>query len=70
MKNFEDIKVKLSLSIGYVVGNRKDEVLLSDYISEEEWKEMDLFEKDKFVHEEIAQPWSENFLDLGFEVEE
>lgn len=69
MKKFEDLKIKLNLSIGFVVGNRQDEVFLSDYTDEDEWKSMNIFEQEQFIHEEIAKPWSENYICLEFEVE-
>lgn len=49
MSNFDQIKVKLKLSIGFVVGNQEDEVFLSEYISEEEWMKLGFFEKDEFI---------------------
>lgn len=61
--NFNSIKVQLKLSIGYSVANREDEVLLSDYISEDEWNKLNLFEKDEFLENEILNEWANDFIE-------
>lgn len=61
--NFNSIKVQLKLSIGYPVANREDEVLLSDYISEDEWNKLNLFEKDEFLENEILNEWANDFIE-------
>ena len=59
MTEFNKIKVKLHLTIGFVIGfvigNQEEDVLLCDYISEAEWNKLNLFEKDDFVQEEILK---------------
>ena len=53
MIEFNSIKVRLKLSIGFAVGNHELDVLLSDYISEKEWNALGFFEKQEFVEKEI-----------------
>ncbi|HAV5680096.1 hypothetical protein G3N09_14900 [Acinetobacter baumannii] len=68
MSEFSSIKVKLKLSIGFVIGNQEEEVLLSDYISEDEWNALGFFEKQKFVEEEILNEWANGHIDKSAEV--
>lgn len=68
MSEFNSIKVRLKLSIGFAVGNHEDDVLLSDYISEEEWKALGFFEKQIFVEEEILQEWANGYIEKSAEV--
>ena len=51
MKNFDQIKIKLKLTIGYPVANREEETFLHEHISEEEWKALGFFEKEKFIED-------------------
>lgn len=68
MSEFNSIKVKLKLSIGFVIGNQEEEVLLSDYISEDEWNALGFFEKQKFVEEEILNEWANEYIEKCAEV--
>ncbi|QYC51385.1 hypothetical protein [Acinetobacter phage BUCT628] len=68
MSKFNSIKVRLKLSIGFAVGNHELEVLLSDYISEEEWNALGFFEKQSFVEEEILQEWANGYIEKSAEV--
>ncbi|MBD0482851.1 DUF7167 family protein [Acinetobacter baumannii] len=68
MSEFNAIKVKLKLSIGFVIGNQEEEVLLSDYISEDEWNALGFFEKQKFVEEEILNEWANEYIEKCAEV--
>ncbi|MDC4364257.1 hypothetical protein OHW57_14600 [Acinetobacter baumannii] len=68
MSEFNSIKVKLKLSIGFVIGNQEEEVLLSDYISEDEWNALGFFEKQKFVEEEILNEWANGYIEKCAEV--
>lgn len=68
MSEFNSIKVRLKLSIGFAVGNHELDVLLSDYISEEEWNALGFFEKQSFVEEEILQEWVNGYIEKSAEV--
>jgi len=69
MSNFNKLKVKMRLSIG-LVGEQEDEVLLSNYISENEWNKLNLFEKEEFLETEILAEWANDYIDKGVWVEE
>lgn len=68
MSEFNSIKVKLKLSIGFVVGNQEEEVLLSDYISEDEWNALGFFEKQEFIEKEILNEWANEYIEKCAEV--
>lgn len=68
MSGFNSIKVRLKLSIGFAVGNHELDVLLSEYISEEEWNGLGFFEKQSFVEEEILQEWANGYIEKSAEV--
>ncbi|WP_139887746.1 DUF7167 family protein [Acinetobacter nosocomialis] len=68
MSEFNSIKVRLKLSIGFVIGNQEEDVLLSDYISEDEWNALGFFEKQSFVEEEILQEWANGYIEKSAEV--
>ncbi|WP_227061932.1 DUF7167 family protein [Acinetobacter pittii] len=68
MSEFNSIKVKLKLSIGFVIGNQEEDVLLSDYISEDEWNALGFFEKQRFVEEEILNEWANGYIEKSAEV--
>ncbi|HAV4659340.1 TPA: hypothetical protein JIU96_07615 [Acinetobacter baumannii] len=68
MSEFNSIKVRLKLSIGFVIGNHELDVLLSEYISEEEWNALGFFEKQSFVEEEILQEWANGYIEKSAEV--
>ncbi|MEF0158330.1 DUF7167 family protein [Acinetobacter baumannii] len=62
------MKVRLKLSIGFVIGNQEEDVLLSDYISEEEWNALGFFEKQEFVEKEILNEWANGYIEKSAEV--
>ncbi|MBC68535.1 hypothetical protein [Acinetobacter sp.] len=64
MTNFNDLKIKLSLSIGYASAKRTDEHSLSDYFEEDEWLSLSETERAKAL-DEIADEWSYNYIDIG-----
>lgn len=64
MKTFEELKVKMGLSIGYTGASRNDEVYLSEWIDEETWSEMNESEKEKFLNDCI-EDWAWNYIDIG-----
>lgn len=68
MSKFNSIKVRLKLSIGFAVGNHELDVLLSEYISEEEWNALGFFEKQRFVEEEILNEWANGYIEKSAEV--
>ncbi|MBK4744937.1 hypothetical protein ABFO97_12580 [Acinetobacter baumannii] len=68
MSEFNSIKVRLKLSIGFAVGNHELDVLLSEYISEQEWNALGFFEKQSFVEEEILQEWANGYIEKSAEV--
>ncbi|CAA0184425.1 hypothetical protein RG384_002268 [Acinetobacter baumannii] len=68
MIEFNSIKVRLKLSIGFAVDNQEEEVLLSDYISEDEWNALGFFEKQEFVEKEILNEWANGYIDKSAEV--
>ncbi len=68
MSEFDSIKVRLKLSIGFVVGNHEEDVLLSDYISEAEWNALGFFEKQEFVEKEILNEWANEYIEKCAEV--
>ncbi|MCH7395196.1 hypothetical protein MMP66_13090 [Acinetobacter dispersus] len=69
MSNFNNLKVKMKLSIG-LVGDQEDEVLLSDYISEDEWKKLSFFEKEEYLETEILAEWANGYIEKSVWVEE
>ncbi|EJB8496044.1 hypothetical protein MW349_002091 [Acinetobacter baumannii] len=68
MSEFNSIKVRLKLSIGFVIGNQEEDVLLSDYISEDEWNALGFFEKQEFVEKEILNEWANKYIEKCAEV--
>lgn len=68
MSDFENLKIRFNLSIGYYGANRDEVVSLSDYIDEETWNEMNESEKEKFI-DEITEDWSLNYIELSGWVE-
>lgn len=68
MSEFNSIKVRLKLSIGFVIGNQEKDVLLSDYISEDEWNALGFFEKQEFVEKEILNEWANEYIEKCAEV--
>ncbi len=59
----------MKLSIG-LVGDQEDEVLLSDYISEDEWKKLSFLEKEEYLETEILAEWANGYIEKSVWVEE
>ena len=70
MSDFDQIKVKLKLSIGFPVANREDETYLCEHISEDEWNKLGFFEKDQFVEKQILKEWACEYIEMCSEVME
>lgn len=64
MKDFNEIKVKMHLSIGIHNANKEDETYLSDWTDEDSWNEMSETEKEKFI-EDCISDWAYNYIDIG-----
>ncbi len=62
MSNFENVKIKLNLSIGYSGANQEDEHYLHEYFDEETWNDFSEKEKQDELHE-IAKEWADNFIE-------
>ena len=69
MTDFNQIKIKLKLSIGFPVANREEETFLSEYISEEEWNKLGFFEKDEFIQNEILREWAYDYIEMSAHIE-
>lgn len=67
MKKFEDLKINMNLSIGFVQDRRESEPL-SDFIDEDSWNEMNELEKEKFINECISD-WAFNYIEYGGSLE-
>ena len=65
MTDFNQIKIKLKLSIGFPVANHEEETFLSEHISEEEWNELGFFEKDEFIQNEILREWAYDYIEMS-----
>ena len=70
MSEFNQIKIKLKLSIGYPVANREEEVFLNEYISEKEWNKLGLLEKEEFVEKEILREWAYDYIEMSAHIKE
>ena len=70
MTDFNQIKIKLKLSIGFPVANREEETFLSEHISEEEWNKLGFFEKEKFIEDEILKEWAHDYIEMSSEIVE
>ena len=64
MTNFNDLKIKLSLSIGYAGAKRTDEHSLSEYFEGDEWESLSEAERTKAL-DEIADEWAYNYIDIS-----
>ncbi|MBT6052877.1 MAG: hypothetical protein HOG49_39250 [Candidatus Scalindua sp.] len=61
---------KLTLSIGYVNGNREEEITVEDMgYTEEEWDELTPEEKDLKLEAHWTD-WSNNYIEGGWEKED
>ena len=70
MTKFDEIKVKLHLSIGFPVANLEDVVFLHEYISEENWNKLDLSAKQEFLEEEILNEWANDYIEKSVYIDE
>ena len=70
MSEFSEIKITLKLSIGFPVANREDETFLSEHISENEWKKLNLFEKEQFIEDEILKEWAYGYIEMSAQIKE
>lgn len=70
MTDFNQIKIKLKLSIGFPVANHEEETFLSEHISEEEWNKLGFFEKEKFIEDEILKEWAYDYIEMSSEIVE
>lgn len=68
MKDFNQIKIRLKLTIGFVIGNHEEDVLLSDYINEEEWSKLNIFEREDYIRDEILKEWANEYIEMSSEV--
>ena len=63
MQKFEDLKINMNLSIGFVQGRRESEPL-SNFIGEDEWIELSDEEKEKFI-DDCIRDWAFNYIEFG-----
>ncbi len=68
MKEFSQLKIKFYMAIGIRNATQRDENMLSDWISEEDWVLMSDVQRSEFLST-CADDWSANYLDLGAGVE-
>ena len=64
---FEELKIGVSLGIGFAGCNQKDEFFLSEWIDRESWESMN--EKEKCLGEMI-EDWATNYIDLGWSIKD
>lgn len=62
---FEELKLRMSLGIGFSGCNQKDEVYLSEWIDKDSWESMDEKEQQKRLGE-MVEDWAVNYIDLGW----
>lgn len=70
MSDFQNLKVKMNLSIGFAVANQDEEVYLHEYITEDKWNKLNIFEKEDFLKEEILDDWAGNYIEKSVWIEE
>ena len=70
MSDFNEIKIKLKLTIGFPVANREEETFLHEHISEDEWNKLGFFEKEKFIEDEILKEWAYDYIEMSSEIVE
>ena len=63
MKKFEDLKINMNLSIGFVQDRRESEPL-SNFINEDEWLELSDAEKEKAI-DNFIRDWAFNYIEFG-----
>lgn len=69
MSDFNQLKVKMKLSIG-LTGNQEDECFLYEHIGENEWNKLNFFEKEAFIETEILDEWANGYIEKSVWVEE
>lgn len=62
MSDFDQIKVKLKLSIGFPVANREDETYLCEHISEDEWNKLGFLKKTNLLKRKFLKNGHMNIL--------
>lgn len=67
MKNFNELKVNMNLSIGFVQDRRESEPL-SNFIDEDSWNKMNKLEMEQFINECIKD-WAFNYIEYGGSLE-
>ncbi len=70
MNDFNEIKIKLKLTIGFPVANREEETFLHEHISEDDWNKLGFFEKEKFIEDEILKEWAYDYIEMSSEIVE
>ena len=63
MAKFDELQVKLHLSIGFPVANLDHVVFLHEYIDEEDWNKLSFFAKQEFIEEEILNEWANGYIE-------
>ena len=66
---FEELKISVSLGIGFAGCNQKDEFFLSEWIDKESWESMNEKEKEKCLGE-MVEDWATNYIDLGWSIKD
>lgn len=70
MNDFNEIKIKLKLTIGFPVANQEEETFLHEHISEDDWNKLGFFEKEKFIEDEILKEWAYSYIEMSSEIME
>lgn len=70
MSDFNEIKIKLKLTIGFPIANREEETFLHEHISEDDWNKLGFFEKEKFIEDEILKEWAHDYIEMSSEIME
>lgn len=70
MNDFNEIKIKLKLTIGFPVANQEEETFLHEHISEDDWNKLGFFEKEKFIEDEILKEWAHDYIEMSSEIVE
>lgn len=69
MSYFNDIKIKLHLSIGYSQASQSEEEYLSNYWSEDVWNNLSEQEKNEWLNS-FCNDWSDNYIEQSVWLEE
>ena len=68
MSNFNELKIKFCLSIGYSNANQEDTEMLSDYWTEGEWNILTEKEKGEWLNQ-MYNDWKAEYEDGGAWIE-